>query len=428
MALSLAEQISLLTPSQRSWLLDNIPADKMLYEWRLWARPEQIAPSTDWNVWLIKAGRGFGKTRAGAEWIREKSEDPLERIALIGRTAADVRDVMVEGHSGLMRIFPDNDKPLYEPSKRRITFKSGAIATTYSADEPNLLRGPQFTSAWADELAAWKYDRDSWDNLMFGLRLGERPQACVTTTPRPTKLIRELMSRKDCVVTGGSTYANAGNLANSFIESILKKYQGTRLGRQEIEAEVLDDNPGALWTGRLIEQYRVRVAPNMKRMVIAIDPAVTSNPDSDETGLIGAGIGEDDHCYIMADLSGIFPADTWARLAVNWYKDNEADRIVAEVNNGGDLVESTIRTISREVSYKSVRATRGKTLRAEPVAALYEQGKVHHVGQFSQLEDQMTTYDPQATNNKSPDRMDAMVWAVTDLMLGDASSPRVRLL
>ena len=425
--LSIAQRLAGLNTAQRRFVLNSIPANLLIYTWDVWARPEQKAPPGDWNIWLIKAGRGWGKTRTGAEWIREKAANPNERITLIGRTAADVRDVMVEGHGGILSLYPESERPNYEPSKRRVTFKSGAIASLFSADEPNLLRGPQHSSLWCDELAAWRFDRETWDNAMFGLRIGEHPQACITTTPRPTKLMRELMARNDTKITGGSTRDNAGNLAPNFIKEILSKYDGTRMGRQEIDAEILDDNPGALWSHKLIEQNRVKEAPEFKRMIIAIDPAVTSNADSDETGMIGAGLGEDGHAYIMADLSGIMPANDWARLAVRYYHDNECSRIIAEVNNGGDLVENTIRTIDPHVSYKDVRATRGKAIRAEPISALYEQGKVHHVGMFPQLEDQMTGFDPKSPG-KSPDRMDALVWAVTELMLETSAEPRIRLL
>lgn len=424
---SLAELIAEATPSERRWLLNGVPANLLAWAWNIWARPEQMAPPGDWNVWMVKAGRGWGKTRTGAEWVRERARNPQERIHLIGRTAADVRDVMIEGESGLLKIFPDDERPLYEPSKRRVTFKSGAIASCFSADEPDTLRGPQSSSFWADELAAWRFDRDAWDNLMFGFRLGDKPRGIITTTPRPTALVREILARPDCQVTGGSTYDNAGNVADSYLATILGRYEGTRLGRQEIEAEVLEDNPGALWKASNIEKYRVRVAPAMRRLVVAIDPSVTSNPDSDETGIACGGLGEDGHGYVMADLSGVMPAIDWARAAVAWYKGRGADRIVAEVNNGGDLVEMTIRTVDKEVAYKSVHATRGKQIRAEPIASLYEQGRVHHVGCFPTMEDQMTSYDP-ATSKKSPDRMDAVVWLLTELMLGAGGEPRLRVL
>ena len=424
--LSLAERLATYSPQQRRHILDGVPIELLLYAWEIWARPDQLAPPGNWTAWLIKAGRGWGKTRTGAEWVRQKSKDRHARIALVGRTAADVRDVMVEGHSGILSLFPPGSRPLYEPSKRRITFASGAIATTFSADEPDLLRGPQFSACWCDELASWRRDKESWDNLMMGLRLGDHPQAVVTTTPRPTALIRELMARPDAIVTGGSTYDNTGNLADNFITTIMAKYDGTRLGRQEIYADVLDDNPGSLWSHKIIDRYRVRTAPNLRRVVVAIDPAVTNNADSDETGIICGGIGEDGHGYVLEDLSGKMNALEWAQRAVKWYSVNGADLIVAEVNNGGDLVEATIRTVDRNASYLAVRASRGKIIRAEPIAGLYEQGKVHHVGMFSELEDQMTSFDP-ATSKKSPDRMDALVWLLTSLMLGNDGSPRISM-
>jgi len=424
---SLAERIALLGPHERRWLLNGVPAGLLIWTWPLWARPEQLAPPGDWNLWMVKAGRGWGKTRTGAEWVRERAKRSDERIAFIGRTAADVRDVMVEGPTGILRVFPDDQRPLYEPSKRRITFPSGAVASCFSADEPDLLRGPQHSTIWCDELAAWRFDREAWDNAMLGLRLGNHPRAIITTTPRPTKLVREILGRSDCVVTGGSTYDNSGNLADNFLTAILGRYEGTRLGRQEIEAELLEDNPGALWTQGLIDRLRVRQAPQLKRIAVAIDPAVTSKDDSDETGIICGGLGVDGHGYIMADLSGKLAALEWAQAACDWYEANGADRIVAETNNGGDLVEATIRTVNPMVSYKAVTATRGKIIRAEPIAALYEQGKVHHVGQFPLLEDQMTTFDP-ATSRKSPDRMDAAVWLLSDLMLKQSATPSVTML
>lgn len=424
---SLAERLALLNPHERRWLLNGVPAGLLVWSWRVWARPEQVAPPGEWNLWMVKAGRGWGKTRCGAEWVRERAKNPNERIGLIGRTAADVRDVMVEGPTGILRVFPDNERPLYEPSKRRITFSSGAVATCYSADEPDLLRGPQHSTLWCDELAAWRFDRETWDNAMLGLRLGEHPRAIITTTPRPTKLVREIIGRPDAVITGGSTYDNAGNLADNFLTTILGRYEGTRLGRQEIEAELLEDNPGALWTQGLIDRNRVRQAPALRRIIVAIDPSVSSNESSDEAGIIGAGLGVDGHGYVLADLSGKMAALEWAQAACEWYDKNGCDRIVAEVNNGGDLVEATIRTVNPMVSYKAVHATRGKIIRAEPIGALYEQGKIHHVGNFPALEDQMTTYDP-AISKKSPDRMDALVWAMTDLMLHQAAEPSVHLL
>lgn len=392
-------------------------AEALLYDWPFWARPNQLPPPGDWRVWLVLAGRGFGKTRTGAEWLRDQVENRGRgRLALVAPTAADARDVMVEGESGILAISPPWFRPVYEPSKRRLTWPNGAIATTYSADEPDRLRGPQHDGAWADELAAWKYP-EAWDMLMFGLRLGMDPRAVVTTTPKPVRLIRELLAAATTVVTRGSTYENAANLAPAFLEQIVTKYKGTRLGRQELDGEVLDDVPGALWTRKVLDDLRRTTAPELVRVVVAIDPAVTSGEDSDETGIVVAGRGADGHGYVLADLSCRMSPDGWARRAVNALQDHKADRIVAEVNNGGDLVERVIRTVERTVPYKAVHASRGKRVRAEPIAALYEQGKVHHVGSLPDLEDQMCTYLPEGSD-KSPDRVDALVWALTELMLG----------
>ncbi|PZN08384.1 MAG: ATP-binding protein [Bacillota bacterium] len=406
--------------------LSDEEAEALLYDWRFWARPKQLPPEGPWRIWLILAGRGFGKTRTGAEWVREQVErHGRRRIAIVGRTAADVRDVMVEGESGILSISPPWFRPVYEPSKRRLTWPNGAIATLYSADEPDLLRGPQHDAAWADELAAWRRP-EAWDNLMFGLRLGPDPRVVVTTTPRPVKIIRDLLQDPTCVVTRGSTYENAANLAPAFLEQIISRYEGTRLGRQELYGEVLDDVPGALWQRKRIDELRVREAPELVRVVVAIDPAVTSEEGSDETGIVVAGRGVDGHAYVLADRSCRMSPDGWARRAVKAYYDFDGDRIVGEVNNGGDLVETVIRTVDPKVPYKAVRASRGKAVRAEPVAALYEQGKVHHVGTFEHLEDQLCQITPDGYQGAgSPDRADALVWALTELMLEDYAEPDI---
>lgn len=366
-------------------------------------------------MWLIQAGRGWGKTRTGAEWVREQVESGKRRIALIGPTAADCRDVMVEGDSGILSVCAGN-RPLYEPSKRRVTWPNGAIATTYSADEPDRLRGPQHDAGWCDEPAAWKYPTDCWDMMMFGLRLGDNPRVVATTTPRPIQLIRDLIKQPTTIVTRGRTADNAANLAPQFLEQIVGKYEGTRLGRQELEGELLDDVPGALWQRAQLDALRVDAAPDLVRIVVAIDPAMTSGEKADETGMIAAGTGVDGHAYVLKDLSCRLSPDAWARRAVNAYVELKADRIVAEVNNGGDLVGQVIHTIDPNASYKAVHASRGKRVRAEPVSALYEQGKVHHVGAFPLLEDQQCTFVPDDFDG-SPDRVDALVWALTELML-----------
>jgi predicted phage terminase large subunit-like protein len=399
-------------------------ADELTRDWQLIARDNQLPPEGDWLVWMLLAGRGFGKTRTGAEWVHMRAEaNPEARIALIGPTAADARDVMIEGESGVMNTRTGNLRPTYEPSKRRVTWPNGAMATAYSADEPDRLRGPQHSDAWADELAAWRYP-DAWDMLMFGLRLGDRPRACVTTTPRPVKLVRDLVRSATTHVTRGSTFDNAANLAPTFIEAARKKYEGTRLGRQELYAEILDDTPGALWTRAQIDLLRVRKHPDLTRIVVAIDPAATSGEESDETGIVVAGRGVDGHGYVLDDLSGRMTPRDWARRACNAYHARRADRLVAEVNHGGEMIETVIRTVDPDVSYRGLHASRGKQTRAEPISALYEQGRVHHVGEFAQLEDQLTTYVP-GLYDGSPDRLDAVVWALTELMLSGDCDPGV---
>jgi len=404
---------------------ERLAAGAARYDWRKIARPEQLAPAGSWRVWLLLAGRGFGKSRTGAEWIREQAESGrAKRIALVAATASDVRDVIVEGESGILAISPPTSRPLYEPSKRRLTWPNGAIATTYSADEPDRLRGPQHDAAWCDELAAWRYP-DAWDQLMFGLRLGTDPRVVVTTTPRPTALVRQLVLSASTHVTRGSTYANRANLAPAFFEQIVKRYEGTRLGRQELEAEILDDAPGALWKRPMIEEARIVNAPDLVRVVVAVDPAVSARAASDETGIVVAGVDRAGHGYVLEDLSGRYSPAEWAALVVDAYARHRADRIVAEANQGGALVEANIRTADANASVELVHATRGKAIRAEPVAALYEQRRVHHVGVLAALEDQLTGWDP-TTAEQSPDRLDALVWAVTSLLVDGGPPPAQR--
>lgn len=374
-----------------------------------------MTPDGDWLVWLLLAGRGFGKTRTGAEWVRAEVESGRRgQLALIAPTAADVRDVMIEGESGLLRISPPWFRPEYQPSKRRVVWPNGATATTYSAEDPDQLRGPNIDGAWCDELAAWKYAQEAWDMLMFTLRSGVDPRAVVTTTPRPTKIVRELVASQTTHVTHGRTYDNAANLAPSFLHSITARYAGTRLGRQELDAEILTDTPGALWKREQIDELRVTQAPSLRRIVVAVDPEASSDEGAAETGIIVAGLGEDGHGYVLDDRSLRGTPDQWARAAVTAYHTWEADRLCAEVNNGGEMVEHTIRTVDRHIAYKTLHASRGKTARAEPIAALYEQHRVHHVGFFGELEDQLCTWVAGAT---SPDRLDALVWALTELLL-----------
>lgn len=422
MSASLAALLSSLPPRQRASVLRDLTpeeAEALEYDWKFWGRPNQFAPPGDWSTWLLLAGRGFGKTRTGAEWVRS-IKDTVPRIALVAPTAADVRDVVVEGESGIMAISPPWDRPIYEPSKRRLTWDNGAQAALYSADEPERLRGPQHGAAWCDELAAWRYP-EAWDMLQFGLRLGDNPRAVVTTTPKPVKLVRDLLADPTTAVTRGSTYDNKANLARAFLEKTVRKYEGTRLGRQELNAEMLEDVPGALWTRAMIEAARwAGKLPDFARVVVAVDPAGTSGENADETGIVVAALGRDGLAYVLDDLSCRETPDTWARRAVQAYRDHKADRIVAEPNYGGEMVEHTIRTVDPRVPYTKVNATRGKVVRAEPIAALYEQNRVRHVGSLSTLEDQMCAFTSdfdKKTAGYSPDRLDALVWALTHLML-----------
>jgi len=422
-----ASWLASLPEALRERLLGSLSPEEalaLLYDWPFWARANQLPPEGSWRVWLLLAGRGFGKTRTGAELVRSRvAARSARRLALVAPTAADARDVMVEGESGILAISPRWDLPRWEPSRRRLTWPNGAIATFYSADEPERLRGPQHDAAWCDELGSWRYP-EAWDMLMFGLRLGTDPRVVVTTTPRPTALLRRLISDPSVIVTRGSTYENRPNLAPDFLDRIIRKYEGTRLGRQEIEAEILEDVPGALWNRGVIEAARARSAPPMTRIVVAIDPAATSSETADETGIIVAGRDAMGHGWVLADLSGRYRPVEWAKTAIAAYRAHHADRIVAEVNNGGEMVEATLRVIDPNLPVAGVRASRGKSVRAEPVAALYEQGKVHHLGAFPQLEDQMCSLvraeyrGIDATGaQSSPDRVDALVWAFTDLIV-----------
>jgi phage terminase large subunit-like protein len=438
MSKSRAEVLAELNDSERQHFLKDYTSeelDTLLWDWRFWGRPEQQMPEGDhWQTWLILAGRGFGKTRVGAEAVRSWvcGSSPLargkcERIALVAETAADARDVMVEGDSGILRCHPKDYRPFYEPTKRRLTWPNGAIATLYNGVEPDQLRGPQHDSAWCDELAKFRYANEAWDQLQFGLRLGINPRQVVTTTPKPIKVLRDIMKDPGTAITRGATYDNRANLAPTFLNKIITRYEGTRLGRQELNAEMLDDLPGALWDrDNDIDKYRMMKAPALRRIVVGVDPSGTGGEDEDggnAIGIIAAGLGFDGRGYVLEDKTCQKGPAGWAREAVNLYKKHQADRLVAEVNYGGAMVEATIRTVDPTISYKSVTATRGKVVRAEPVAALYEQGKVSHIGLLSDLEDEMVQFTPNGyEGGDSPNRADALVWTLTELMLHETST------
>lgn len=396
------------------------------YLWPFWARPKQLAPAGGWAYWLLLAGRGFGKTRSVTEWARHKAESmPGSRGAIVSATAADARDIVVEGESGILAVCPDWNKPVFEPSKRRLTWPNGSIATLYTADQPNRLRGPQHHWGIADELAAWRYPDDAWSNLLMGMRLGELPQIAIATTPRPIQIIRDLLKDAASVIVRGTTYENVGNLAPAFFKQIITKYEGTRLGRQELNAELLLDTPGALWTHDLIDKCRVKVQPELYRIVVAVDPAASSGEGSNDTGIIVAGADNNQHGYVLDDLTMHDTPAAWGETAILAYDQYKADRIVAEVNHGGEMVGHVITTAAEKlyrdgkrkspnIAFTAVRASKGKYTRAEPISALYEQGRVHHVGALAKLEDQMCTWLPGET---SPDRLDAAVWGLTELLI-----------
>ena len=386
------------------------------YEWALWARPDQLEPEGDHRYFMACAGRGWGKTRAGTEWVRSQIESgKASRAIIVAATAADLRDTIVEGPSGLLTVCPPWDRPLYEPSKRRLTWKSGATVALYSSEEPDRLRGVNADLLLADELAAWKYP-SAWDMALFSLRLGSNPRAMVTTTPRPTKIIRELLEREDCVVVRGSTYDNRANLAPQFIEEIVRRYEGTRLGRQEIHAEVLDDVDGAVLTREQIENLRVEAAPDLGRIIVGVDPAISSGENSAQTGIVVVGKGVDGDLYALADRSCRLGPAGWARRVIDAYHEFEADTIVVEKNQGGAMCEHTIRSVDENVPITLVTATRGKHVRAQPILSLFEQGKAHTLPGMTKLEEQLASFSLEGYEaDGSPDSADAFVWAATEL-------------
>lgn len=423
---SLRSRLLSLSQAQRAAAIEALAPEHALalrHCWQLWARDDQLPPSGDWRIWLALAGRGWGKTRTGAETVHHWARTVRKaRIAVVGRTFRDARGVMVEGESGILATALPGEVE-WSPGKGELRWtRTGSLATIYTADRPDQLRGPQHHYAWGDEVAAWRTvgEYHALDQLLYGLRLGVSPRVVLTTTPRATPELRDLMRRDGVHVTRGRTRDNASNLAPGIVAALEARYAGTRLGRQELDAEVLDDVEGALWRMATIEACRVDVVPcDLRRVVVAVDPATTSGEESDETGVIVVGLGTDDRCYVLADLSGRYSVAEWPQVVVSAYRQHAADAVVVEVNQGGDMVSATLRTVDPRLSIREVRASRGKATRAEPVSSLYLQGRVAHVGEpqvLARLEDQLTTWVP---GRKSPDRLDALVWGVTDLALGE---------
>jgi phage terminase large subunit-like protein len=396
------------------------------YDWQCVARPKQLPPPGDWRTWMILAGRGFGKTRTGAETLRWwVNQGVCRRLALIAETELEVRQVMVEGPSGLLAVHPPAERPRYESSRRLLSWPNGAIATCFSAEAYEQLRGPQFDGAWIDELAKFQHAEKVWDQLMFGLRLGSNPRVIITTTPRPIPFLKALCTDPTVVMTKGSTFENQDNLAKSFIDYMKSHYEKRSLGRQEIYADFVEEKAGALWTPVLLERARLNFQDvPLKRVVIAIDPAMSHGENSDESGIIAAGITMNGEGVVLEDLSLKAAPTVWIQKVIDAYHRLKADRVVAEVNMGGELVEQLLRLHHEPISYKPVRALRSKIVRAEPIASLYERGKVWHAAYFPELEQQLCSYHP-SLSSSSPDRLDALVWALTDLMLTVSAQPKV---
>ncbi|SDE68072.1 Large terminase phage packaging protein [Paracoccus isoporae] len=424
-------------------LSDNALAS-LPWLFEFWALPHQLPPEGDWKSWVILGGRGAGKTRAGSEWVRARVEGAVpdapgacSRVALVGETFDQVREVMVFGDSGILACSPPDRRPVWEATRRRLVWPNGAVAMAFSAHEPEALRGPQFDAAWVDELAKWKKAEAAWDMLQFALRLGDHPQQVVTTTPKNVEVLKRILHSASTVTTHAPTDANRAYLAESFLAEVAARYGGTRLGRQELEGVLLEDVEGALWTGEMVESARVDRLPTLDRVVVALDPAVSSGAQSDECGIVVAGVvaqgaPSDWRAYVIEDASVKGSPLDWARAAIAAMDRHKAERLVAEVNQGGDLIESVIRQVDPLVPFRGLRAGRGKALRAEPVAALYEQGRVKHLRgpSLGVLEDQMCRMSLRGYQGKgSPDRLDAMVWAIHALMIEPAGSyrrPRMR--
>lgn len=416
---TLGDTLARLTPAERAALWAGMTGEELhalQYDWNVWSRPEQRLPPGNWRTWLLVTGRGWGKTRTLSETVREWARDPAAHIAIVGRTTSDGRDVLCEGPAGVLAVHPGNDRPTYYPSVRRIVFRSGAVATTYSAEEPDLLRGPSHSHAVADEVAAWSNAEAVWSNLQLTLRIGAHPRVVAATTPRPIKLLRDLMAAPTTVVTRGRTADNLHNLAPGVVHDFYQRWGNTRLGAQELEGEILWDVPGSLWDRASLDASRVQAAPSdLQRIVVGVDPAVSANEGSDLTGIVACGRDARGHLYVMADRSCRASPAGWARAAVALYDEVGADRIVAESNQGGAMVESTIRTVRADLPVTLVHASRGKITRGEPVSALWEQGRGHIVGSLPELEEEMASFAPGLMEH-SPDRADACVWACTALM------------
>ena len=427
-----ARLVAMLPHEEREDFIKSLTADEaetLLYDWNNFlARPDQKPPEGNWDIWCILSGRGWGKTRTGAEWLKDNIESGhMRRVAIVGETAADVRDVMVEGESGILSCYPPGKRPIYKPSRRQIIWPwNGAVASIYNATRPDQLRGPQHDGAWSDELAKWQYARETWDQLQFGMRLGDNPRQLVTTTPRPIELVKAIVSGDEGVVhvTTGRTLDNAGNLPEKFLNKIISKYKGTRLGRQELDGIILGDFPNALWTQGQIDVTRISNMPkDVARTVVAVDPSVTDPddlPDSDDAPFNGIAVCAQDSSgergYVLEDASIQGSPAKWARRALAMYDHYSADAIVVEINNGGVMVKDTILSIRTNVNIVEVRASRGKHVRAEPISSMYEQGRISHIGSFPDLEDQMCLMTSAGFKGEgSPDRVDAMVWGFTEL-------------
>lgn len=408
-------------------------------DWQIWARDDQLPPPLDgaaWRTWIILGGRGAGKTRAGAEWVRAlalghdyATSAPVRRIALVAETYHDARSVMVEGVSGILAVHGSGERPHFEPSNNRLIWPNGTVAQMFSGEDPQALRGPQFDAAWCDELAKWRRAEATFDMLQFGLRLGAHPRQLVTTTPRNIALLTKLLADPATRVARAATSANADNLAPSFLVEMQRRYAGTALGRQELDGEIITEVAGALWRLDQLEELRVARAPQLTRVVVALDPPVTATSSSDACGIVVAGLGEDGRGYVLADrtIQGRQPLE-WARAAIAAYHDFAADRLIAEANQGGEMVVTVLRQVDDTVPVSKVHATRGKYLRAEPVAALYAEGRVVHVGRFDRLEAELCAFGGGDSGSRSPDRLDALVWALTALMLDRSKRPRIRML